>query len=227
MDLVRYAAKIGDKSEPTVKNWLKQCEKYGTIYGIVYEKHPHETYLYAKKCEAIIYKGEEKIKQEIEKEIKKKQELIYEKKEEMGNAFEYWIRYEIKNKLYRRMTKTFPHKSPNSHYFGKYYFGESKRIVVAKRIAETISKGLEEKSFEKRMINGKEFDEKKFLEDEHDYFMDYLEMEDDIIFMDAILSHPDKEILKLAWKWFVSYEDKIEIQEEKSGIMGSIKFPSL
>ncbi len=227
--LVEYLKERTGKSERTVKNWLEQCKKHGTTYGIVYEKHLHETYLYAEECQEIIHKDEEEFKHGIEMEIEKKQKSISEKKNEMGNAFEYWLRYMIKNILYRRITKAFPHKSltRNSHYFGKYYFGERAIIAEAKRITEAISKDLKEKTFVKKMINGKEFDEKKFLENEYDYFMDYLEMEDDIIFMDAILSHPDKEIQEIAWKWFVYYEEKIDAQMGSSSAIGGANFSLL
>lgn len=223
--LVKYLKEKTGKSERTVKNWLEQCKKYGTRYGIVYEKHQRETYLYAKECQEIIHKNEEKFKHEIEMKIEKKQKSISEKKNEMGDAFEYWLRYMIKNILYHRITKSSLHKSlsRNNHYFGKYYFGESAIIAEAKRITEGISKDLKEKTFEKKMINGKEFDEKKFLENEYDYYMDYLEMEDDIIFMDAILSHPE-EIQEIAWKWFIYYEEKIDAQMGSSSAMGGANF---
>ena len=223
-ELVKYASKLTNKNPRTIKNWLKYYWKHAEEEGIVYKKYEEASLLYAEKYKNEIEGDIENYKEEVKKEIKKQQDIIIEKMEELEDAFEYWLRYEIKIRLL-----TF-----EKDLYGLFIYrvGESEKLPLWKKLMEQIAKkqNLDLKEIKNFIYSSeiediiKEISKKSkiplFIDEIRDYaylgkelypaIFDFLIYEENIIFLDAILNHPKKDIQKMAWKWFVYYKDKKE-----------------
>ncbi len=227
-ELVKYVSKLTNKHPRTIKNWLRYYRKHAEEEGIVYKKYEEASLLYAKKYKNKIEDDIENYREEVKKEIEKQQDIIIEKWEELEDAFEYWLRYEIKRRLL-----TFE----KDHYgLFIYRVGESEKLPLWRKLMEQIAieENLDLKEIKnfiyspdniiediiKETSTAYNLNINKEIDDIRDYaglgreiysaIFDFLIYEENIIFLDAILNHPKKDIQKMAWKWFVYYKDKEE-----------------
>ena len=53
-------------------------------------------------------------------------------------------------------------------------------------------------------------DDRQILEMIYDTTWEKLSKEEEIIFLDAMLSHPDEKIKEMAWKWYIHYKEEFE-----------------
>lgn len=229
LEIVNYIADLTGKSKRTIKRWLTYYREYGEKEGIIYRSEKEgsgrvRSWLYAKKFQGIIEEEISRYKQEIKEEITELQNEIRRKYIDLQESFEYWLRYEIKRKLYSLKKRT-------SSRLLDYEVGESKRLAAYRKKLKDmkeIEKAIEEKlrngeiSIEWissssggniRIINYENGKREHELENRlyiYEIYKGLLSYEDEILFLDAILTHSNIEIQKIAWKWFVEYKEEIE-----------------
>lgn len=214
--------KKGDKYNKTVKD------------GVIHVKKGKESLFYAEKYQQEIEKEMEIVGFEdiINFKINKQQELINKNKEKFGGAFESWLRHKIKQSLdsfpdgfkYEvEMSKKVPFlviellSLENEKieellkYNGDYkdYRNFISDILNNKHINENVKEDiitdLKEPQIDIKLLD--EITIPDYIKSEIEHLLWW---EDEIIFMDAALTHPDEEIRKKAWELFIICGEQAE-----------------
>jgi len=211
--------KKGDKYNKTVKDGVVHIKKGN--------KRNSESLFYAEKYQQEIDKEMEIVGFEdiINFKINKQQELINENKEKFGGAFENWLQHKIKQSLdslpdgfeYEvEMSKKVPFlvieflslENEKIEELLKYnrdykdYRNFISDILNNKHINEGVKRDLIA-DLKEPQIDIKLLDEITIPDDIKSEIEHLLWWEDEIVFIDAALTHPDEEIRKKAWELFI------------------------